>query len=62
MLTEYYKVHGYDPITGIPMREHLEKIGLKYIADELEAHGPYDDWLGPPLWPLERYPCGGIRA
>jgi aldehyde:ferredoxin oxidoreductase len=62
MLTEYYKLHGYDPITGIPMREHLEQIGLKYIADELEAHGHYSDWEGPSLWPLDRYPCGGIRA
>lgn len=62
MLTEYYKVHGYDPTTGIPMREWLEQIGLKYVADELFAHGPYSEWNGPPLWSLDRYPHGGARA
>lgn len=43
----------------IPARERLESLGLKYVADELEAHGPYPDWDGAPLWPLERYPHGG---
>ena len=62
MLTEYYKVHGYDPITGIPTRKWLEQIGLKYVADELFAHGPYSEWNGPPLWSLDRYPHGGARA
>jgi aldehyde:ferredoxin oxidoreductase len=62
MLTEYYKVHGYDPMTGIPTREWLLQIGLKYVADELLAHGPYSDWNGPPLWPPDRYPHGGTRA
>ena len=62
MLTEYYRVHGYDPETGIPTRGWLECIGLKYVADELEAHGPYPEWDGPPLWHLDRYPHGGTRA
>ncbi|HEC33719.1 MAG TPA: aldehyde ferredoxin oxidoreductase [Chloroflexi bacterium] len=62
MLTEYYRVHGYDPETGIPTRERLECLGLKYVADELEAHGPYPQWDGPPPWPLDRYPHGGKRA
>jgi len=62
MLTEYYKVHGCDPETGIPRRERLERLGLKYVADELEAHGPYLEWDGPPLWPLDRHPHGGRRA
>lgn len=62
MLTEYYRVHGYDPETGIPTREQLERLGLKTVADELEAHGPYPEWDGPPLWPLEAYPHGGTRA
>lgn len=63
MLTEYYRVHGYDLKTGIPRRERLEPLGLKYVADELEArHDPYREWDGPPLWPLKRYPHGGTRA
>ncbi len=62
LLTEYYRVHGYDLKTGIPTRERLEDLGLKFVADELEAHGPYREWDGPPLWPLEKYPHGGRRA
>jgi aldehyde:ferredoxin oxidoreductase len=62
MLTEYYKVHGYEPMTGIPTREWLEQMGLKYVADELLAHGPYSEWNGPPLWSLDKYPHGGTRA
>jgi len=62
MLMEYYRVHGYDPETGIPTRERLERLGLKYVADELESHGPYPEWDGPPLWPLREYPHGGMRA
>ena len=55
MLTEYYRMHGYDLKTGIPERERLESLGLKFVADELEAHGPYPDWDGAPLWSLEEY-------
>jgi aldehyde:ferredoxin oxidoreductase len=62
MLIEYYKVHGYDPGTGIPTRQCLEQIGLKYVADEIFTHGPYPEWNGPPLWSLDRYPHGGTRA
>lgn len=62
MLTDYYRVHGYDLKTGIPTRERLESLGLKYIADELEVHSPYQEWDGPPLWPLKSYPHGGKRA
>ncbi|GAH14605.1 unnamed protein product, partial [marine sediment metagenome] len=62
MLTDYYRVHGYDLKTGIPTRERLESLGLKYIADELEVHSPYQEWDGPPLWPLKSYPHGGTRA
>jgi aldehyde:ferredoxin oxidoreductase len=58
MLTEYYRMHGYDLKTGIPERERLESLGLKFVADELEAHGPYPDWDGAPLWSLEEYPHG----
>lgn len=56
MLTEYYELRGWDVDTGIPRRETLEQLGLKYVADELEDHGPYPEWDGPPLWPLEKYP------
>lgn len=59
MLTEYYRMHGYDLKTGIPTRERLESLGLKFVADELEAHGSYPVWDGPPLWSLEGYPHGG---
>jgi len=62
MLMEYYRVHGYDLETGIPTRERLERLGLKYVADELEAHGPYPQWDGPSPWPLDKYPHGGKRA
>lgn len=51
-------MHGYDLKTCIPARERLESLGLKFVADELEAHGPYRDWDGPPLWPQEEYPHG----
>ena len=62
MLTEYYRMHGSEHETGIPTREWLERIGLKYVADELDAHDPYPEWDGPPLWSLDRYPHGGTRA
>ena len=62
MLTDYYRVHGYDLKSGIPTRERLESLGLKYVADELEAHSPYHEWDGPPLWSLESYPHGGTRT
>jgi len=51
MLTKYYRVHGYDPETGIPTRERLGYLNLEYVADELEADSPYADWDGPPLAP-----------
>ena len=62
MLTEYYLAHGCDPVSGIPARERLERLGLGNVAGELEAGGPYPDWDGPPLWPPEKYPHGGERA
>ncbi len=62
LLTEYYRVHAYNLETGIPTRERLEELSLKSVADELEAHGPYQDWDGPRLWPLTQYPHGGRRA
>jgi aldehyde:ferredoxin oxidoreductase len=34
---DYCALRGYDPETGIPTRETLEKFGLKDVADTLEA-------------------------
>ncbi|MEM3402477.1 MAG: aldehyde ferredoxin oxidoreductase C-terminal domain-containing protein, partial [Candidatus Hadarchaeales archaeon] len=62
LLTEYYTRRQWDPVNGIPTREKLESLGMKYVADELERNIPYPDWDGPPYWPLERYPHGGTRA
>ncbi|GAG36621.1 unnamed protein product [marine sediment metagenome] len=62
MLSEYYRVHGCDINTGIPTRKALRRLGLSHVADELEAHSPYPQWSGPPLWSLEKYPHGGKRC
>jgi aldehyde:ferredoxin oxidoreductase len=35
LFDHYYKIHGWDPSTSIPRRDTLEKLGLKYVADEL---------------------------
>jgi aldehyde:ferredoxin oxidoreductase len=35
--TEFYRVEGWDPQTGYPTRKTLEGLGLKYIADALQA-------------------------
>ncbi|MCD6461728.1 MAG: hypothetical protein J7L61_03190, partial [Thermoplasmata archaeon] len=58
MLREYYRIHGYDPDTGIPTRERLESLDIPEVADRLYGGMPYRSWEGPPLWPLERYPSG----
>ncbi len=39
MLDNYYEIRGWDSTTGIPTREKLEELGLKYAADELERLG-----------------------
>ena len=39
MLTEYYRLHGWDPETGWQRREQLEKLGLGYVAEKLRRHG-----------------------
>ena len=36
MLEEYYQQRGYDVKTGLIPRARLEKLGLKYVADELD--------------------------
>jgi aldehyde:ferredoxin oxidoreductase len=35
ILDRYYEVRGWDK-NGFPKRSHLEKLGLKYVADELQ--------------------------
>jgi len=39
MLDEYYTERGWNRKTGIPTRETLEKLGLTYVATELERLG-----------------------
>jgi len=39
MLDDYYRVVGWDRETGIPTRETLERLGLKDVADQLQAMG-----------------------
>jgi hypothetical protein len=34
---DYCRMRGYDPETGIPTREALEKLGLQDVADKLES-------------------------
>ena len=38
-LDEYYKLRGWDEKTGTPTRRTLERLNLKYAADELERTG-----------------------
>jgi aldehyde:ferredoxin oxidoreductase len=35
--TAFYKLEGWDPETGYPIRKTLEDLGLKYAADVLQA-------------------------
>lgn len=58
MLEEYYELRGWDKDTGVPKRKTLEKLGLKFAADELKEKGPFSDWDGPPLRNLDEYPTG----
>jgi len=37
----FYELRGSDKKTGAPTRETLEKLGLKYVADDLEKIGVY---------------------
>lgn len=38
----YYKIHGWDSYTSIPTRKTLEELGLRYVADDLEAKRQLD--------------------
>jgi aldehyde:ferredoxin oxidoreductase len=35
LLDSWYEVHGWDVKTGIPLKERLQKLGLKDIAEDL---------------------------
>ncbi len=59
MLQAYYQKHGYDPETGIPLPETLQRLGIADIGKRLREDGPYPLWDGPPLWDLSAYPTGG---
>jgi aldehyde:ferredoxin oxidoreductase len=39
MLDDYYSLHGWDKETGLQTRQNLEALGLKPVADRLEAAG-----------------------
>jgi len=39
LLNEYYKTRGWDPQTGIPTRETLEKLGLQDVYQDLKKMG-----------------------
>ena len=45
---EYCRIRGYDPQTGIPTAETLEKMGLPELAVKLsEKRRECGDWMGP---------------
>ncbi len=46
MLDEYYELHGWDKITSWPVRETLEKLDLREIADILEEAGKLPSQYG----------------
>ncbi len=62
MLREYYRVHGYDEESGIPLREKLMELDLPEVASMLFEGDRTENWDGPPLWDLDDYPRGGRRA
>jgi aldehyde:ferredoxin oxidoreductase len=39
----FYEMRGSDNKTGAPTRKTLEELGLKYVADELEKIGVYEE-------------------
>lgn len=62
LLRRYYALQGQDAQTGIPTRERMEELGLGREGSCLHDEGPYPEWTGPTLWPLDAYPHGGKRA
>ncbi len=57
MVDEYLKRRGCDVETAVPKRETLRKLGIEWVADEIE-NKEFPEWDGPPLWPLDKYPRG----
>jgi aldehyde:ferredoxin oxidoreductase len=39
MLEEYYETRGWDPATGIPCKETLEKLDLQDVSEDLKRMG-----------------------
>jgi aldehyde:ferredoxin oxidoreductase len=37
MIRNYYTLMGWDPETGVPLRETLEGLGIGHVADDLEG-------------------------
>jgi aldehyde:ferredoxin oxidoreductase len=62
LLTRYYLLQGQDTQTGIPTQKRMAELGLAGEGARLHEEGPYPEWTGPALWPLEAYPHGGRRA
>lgn len=62
MLRAFYKENGYDPDTGVPLPETLQRLGIPEIGLRIADDSPYPLWDGPPLWDLESYPKGGTRV
>jgi aldehyde:ferredoxin oxidoreductase len=42
MLSEYYRLHGWDEDTGLQKRETLSKLGLHDVISKLERFGKID--------------------
>ncbi|ASJ03710.1 aldehyde ferredoxin oxidoreductase [Thermococcus profundus] len=57
MVDEYLERRGCDVETARPKGETLERLGIGYVADEIEGK-EFPEWDGPALWPLESYPGG----
>ena len=62
MLRTFYKENGYDPDTGVPLPETLQRLGIPEIGLRIADDSPYPLWDGPPLWDLDSYPKGGTRV
>ncbi|MDX9817742.1 MAG: aldehyde ferredoxin oxidoreductase family protein [Desulfococcus multivorans] len=62
LLTEYYRTREYDPDTGVPTLDLMERLDIRDVFERTVMGLPYPEWDGPTLWPLERYPRGGVRA
>jgi aldehyde:ferredoxin oxidoreductase len=57
MVDEYLERRGCDVETTAPKRETLKKLGVEWVADEIEGK-EFPEWDGPPLWDLNKYPSG----